>query len=73
MFNGLIADTHDCMPMLERAVDKFNEENIRLVLHSGDFVAPFTIIKLRDLKAKFIGVFGNNDGDRELLKNRFDE
>ncbi|MEM2368336.1 MAG: YfcE family phosphodiesterase, partial [Candidatus Bathyarchaeia archaeon] len=25
------------------------------------------------LKAKLIGVFGNNDGDRELLKKRFSE
>jgi len=25
------------------------------------------------LKARLIGVFGNNDGDRELLKKRFNE
>jgi hypothetical protein len=36
-------------------------------------VAPFVIPKFKELKAKLIGVFGNNDGDRELLKKRFNE
>ena len=31
------------------------------------------IPKFKGLKAKLIGVFGNNDGDRELLKKRFSE
>jgi len=73
MFVGLMADTHDCLPMVERAIKKFNEEGVELVLHAGDYVAPFVIPKFKDLKAKLIGVFGNNDGDRELLKKRFNE
>jgi hypothetical protein len=50
-----------------------NEENVGLVLHAGDYVAPFVVPKFKDLKARLIGVFGNNDGDRELLKRRFSE
>jgi len=73
MLVGLMADTHDCLPMVERAVKKFNEEGVELVLHAGDYVAPFVIPKFKDLKAKLIGVFGNNDGDHELLKKRFSE
>lgn len=73
MLVGLIADTHDCLPMVDKAIKKLNEENVGLVLHAGDYVAPFVIPKFKELKAKLIGVFGNNDGDRELLKKRFSE
>jgi len=73
MLVGLIADTHDRLPMVEKAVKRLNEENVGLVLHAGDYVAPFVIPKFKDLKARLIGVFGNNDGDHELLKKRFSE
>ena len=73
MLVGLIADTHDRLPMVEKAVKRLNEENVELVLHAGDYVAPFVIPKFKDLKARLIGVFGNNDGDHELLKQRFSE
>jgi hypothetical protein len=73
MLIGLMADTHDNLPMVEKAIKKLNEERVGLVLHAGDYVAPFVIPKFKDLKAKLIGVFGNNDGDRELLKRRFSE
>jgi len=73
MLVGLVADTHDRLPMVEKAVKRLNEENVGLVLHAGDYVAPFVVPKFKDLRAKLIGVFGNNDGDRELLKRRFSE
>jgi len=40
---------------------------VALVLHAGDFVAPFMIGTLKDLTAPLTGVFGNNDGDHALL------
>ncbi len=73
MLVGLISDTHDNLPMVEKIIKKINEEEIKLVLHAGDYIAPFVIPKFKELKAKLIGVFGNNDGDRELLKKRFSE
>jgi len=73
MLIGLIADTHDNLPLVDKAVKKLNEMNVGLVLHAGDYVAPFVIPKFKELKAKLIGVFGNNDGDRELLNKRFNE
>jgi len=70
---GIMSDTHDNLPMVEEAVAKMNEENVDLVLHAGDYVSGFVIPKFRGLKARLIGVFGNNDGDHELLKSRFSE
>lgn len=68
-----MADTHDRLPMVEKAIKKFNEERVELVLHAGDYVAPFVVTRFKELRAKLVGVFGNNDGDRELLKKRFSE
>lgn len=73
MLVGLISDTHDNLPMIEKAVERLNNEKVELVLHAGDYIAPFTILKLQKLKTRLIGVFGNNDGDRELLKKKFGE
>lgn len=73
MLIGIMADTHDNLPLVEKAVQRLNEENVDLVLHAGDYVAGFVIPKFKELHAKLIGVFGNNDGDRELLKKRFSE
>jgi putative phosphoesterase len=70
---GLISDTHDRLPMVDKAVKALNEENVELVLHAGDYVSPFVIPRFKELKARFIGVFGNNDGDHEFLKRRFSE
>ncbi len=68
---GIIADTHDNLPLVDKAIERLNQERVELVLHAGDYVAPFTVLRFKQLKAKLIGVFGNNDGDHELLKKRF--
>ena len=70
---GIIADTHDCLPLVDKAVKRLNKEKVELVLHAGDYVAPFVIPHFKPLKARLIGVFGNNDGDKEFLKKRFTE
>jgi putative phosphoesterase len=73
MLVGLMSDTHDNLPLIDKAIAKMNEMRVALVLHAGDYVAPFVIPHFKELKSKLIGVFGNNDGDRELLKKRFNE
>ncbi len=73
MLIGLISDTHDNLPMIEKAVKRLNDENVELVLHAGDYVSPFVIPKFKALNCTLIGVFGNNDGDHELLRKRFSE
>ena len=73
MMLGVMADTHDRLPLIDRAVSEFNERGIELVLHAGDFIAPFVVPRFKPLKAKLIGVFGNNDAELELLKRKFAE
>ena len=70
---GIIADTHDNLPLVDKAVKKLNQEKVDIVLHAGDYVSPFTVTRLKKLNAKLIGVWGNNDGDHEYLKKRFAE
>lgn len=64
---GIIADTHDNLSRLERAVRFFNKHKVDFVIHAGDFVAPFTIPKLKALQCDWSGVFGNNDGEKNGL------
>ncbi len=73
MLIGIISDTHDNLPMVQKAVNLLNERKVNLVLHCGDYTSPFTIPKFKALNCRLIGVFGNNDGDHSLLRKRFGE
>ncbi len=64
---GLISDTHDNVPMVKKAVEVFNQEGVDLVLHAGDYVSPFSLKPLFSLECDFLGVWGNNDGDKIAL------
>jgi hypothetical protein len=64
---GVLSDTHDNLPKIEKAVKLFNQKKVGFVLHAGDFVAPFTIEKLKKLSCEWLGVFGNNDGEKKGL------
>lgn len=70
---GLITDTHDNQPLVARAVGVFNERGVALLLHGGDYIAPFIAGPLKGLRAPFVGVFGNNDGERFGLRAAFSE
>jgi len=73
MLVGIMSDTHDHLPLVDKAVKKLIDEKVELVLHAGDYVSPFVIPHFKPFKGRFIGVFGNNDGDHEFLKRRFAE
>ncbi|MEA2054532.1 MAG: metallophosphoesterase [Candidatus Thermoplasmatota archaeon] len=68
---GIISDTHDNMPAIEKAVMFFNENDVDIVLHAGDIISPFTALAFKNLKSPFIGIFGNNDGDKVHLREFF--
>ncbi len=70
MLIGIISDTHDDMAAIRKAVDMLNAEKVSRVIHAGDLVSPFTFEIFSELKCGFSGIFGNNDGDRLLLKQK---
>jgi len=67
---GLISDTHDNLPLIKKAVRFFNDNKVDLILHAGDYIAPFSLNPLENLEADWEGVFGNNDGDKDLLTKK---
>lgn len=62
---ALVSDTHDNLYAVEKLIKALKEMNIKLVLHAGDIIAPFTLKKFQGFELKF--VFGNNDGERAGL------
>jgi len=70
---GLMSDTHDRLDAVEKAIDFFNREGVKHVLHAGDLVSPFVAPKFAGLKAKLYYVWGNNEGDREFIRVKFGE
>ena len=69
---GVMADSHDNVPMVRRAVEVFRSRGVELVIHAGDFVAPFAVAPLADLGCRVVAVFGNNDGERVVLAKKFE-
>ncbi len=64
---GVVSDTHDHLPNVERIVALFNEARVERVIHTGDVSRPKTLDALAALEAPLYGVWGNNDEERELL------
>jgi putative phosphoesterase len=73
MLIGIMADSHDNVPMIERACELFNAHGVQEVLHAGDYIAPFSLNPLNEiLQCAYRGVFGNNDGERLGLQRTAD-
>ncbi len=70
---GIMSDSHDNMDAIKAAVELFNKKKVKTVLHAGDIISPFTATAFSKLDADMYFVFGNNDGDRLLIKEKFDE
>jgi len=68
---GILSDTHDNLPRVREAVRLFNDAGCDLVIHAGDFVAPFTVDELRNLRAPVKAVYGNCDGEKAGLAKAF--
>ncbi|HEB72372.1 MAG TPA: metallophosphoesterase [Nitrospirae bacterium] len=68
---GVISDTHDRVPAIEKAVEIFNASNVDAVLHCGDFVSPFALLPFKNLEAPLYAVFGNNDGETDGIARLF--
>ena len=64
---GLLADTHDRLPVISALLERFQSAGVTMVVHAGDFCAPFALRPFREANLPLTGVFGRNDGDREGL------
>jgi len=72
---GIISDTHDDVENTNKAIDVFVEKNVEVVIHVGDIISPPIIKEFKRLTEKnvdFFGVFGNNDGEKNGLKEAFE-
>ena len=65
---GLLADTHDRLPAMRELIAQMQAGGVQLVMHAGDYCAPFSLQVVIDAQVALLGVFGRNDGDREGLK-----
>jgi putative phosphoesterase len=65
---GIMADSHDNLHSIKHAVRIFKEAGCRLVIHAGDFVAPFAARELENLGCPVKAVFGNCDGEKQGLE-----
>ena len=64
---GIMSDSHDNRDAIKQAVSIFNSAECELVIHAGDFVAPFAALELAKLTCRIKAVFGNCDGEKQGL------
>ncbi len=65
---AVIADSHDNLNMIHRAVQFANQRQCQALLVLGDLVSPFAMTALKAFQGRIYGVYGNNDGDRLRLQ-----
>ena len=73
MLVGVVSDTHNNISNVKSIIDIFNEEEVDVVLHTGDISKPNTLKIFKELKCPMMGVFGNNDRIEEGLKEICEE
>ena len=69
MILGVVGDTHNRLPNVEKIIDIFNEKNVDKVIHTGDITQAKTLSRFSRLSCPLIGVYGNNDLEEEGLKD----
>ena len=68
---AIMSDSHDCLENLERALKIIKSREPDQIIHAGDFCSPYTALSFSDLDIPFVGVFGNNDGDKLVIRDKF--
>ncbi len=70
---GIISDTHDDIMNVKQAIKIFNQYSVEYVIHAGDYVFPGIVLEFKNLNKNinFIGIFGNNDGEKFGLVKSF--
>jgi len=67
MVIAVMSDSHDNIWNLQKALHIIRQAAADMIIHCGDFIAPFMLKELDSAGIPVHGVFGNNDGDQYLL------
>jgi uncharacterized protein len=67
---GLMSDSHDRVPAIAEFVKQFQAAGIGMILHAGDYCAPFALDPIEFAHVSLAGVFGKNDADPPGLRAR---
>jgi hypothetical protein len=70
MLIAILADSHDHIPNLQRAVSLANREGAELLIHCGDLISPFMLPYLHAFHGEVHLIYGNNAGDQHLIASR---
>lgn len=65
---GILSDSHDHRDAAAGALLLFRAEGVGMVFHLGDVCSPAVLDGYDDPSIPFLGVFGNNDYDRDGLQ-----
>ena len=65
---GVLSDTHDRLPTLRSALERFRQEGVEVIFHPGDLVAPFAARVVAEFAGQVHVCYGNNDGERKGLR-----
>ena len=61
---AVFSDSHDNLDALRTAIGKCKDRGLTQAIHLGDYCAPFVMDVLGESSLQWVGVWGNNDGDR---------
>ena len=64
---GIVSDSHDNLPAVDAALAAFRGRAVQMLIHAGDFVAPFAVKRFLSLDVPMLAVFGNCDGEKKAL------
>ncbi len=67
MILAVFSDSHDNIWNLRLALQRAAQERADMLIHCGDFCAPFVFAELAEFEGQVHCIFGNVDGDRYLM------
>ncbi len=69
MLIGVVSDSHDDVEAARLAAARLKSAGVNMIIHLGDIEAPFTLKELASAGVRIEAVFGNNDGEFEMLSD----
>ncbi|MEM0047454.1 MAG: metallophosphoesterase [Ignisphaera sp.] len=68
MIIGVMSDSHDYLNAIAKALEVFRKGGVEAIIHLGDVISPFALMKILEYPGRIVIVLGNNDGDVVTLK-----